>query len=135
MTSKLKGWKSRRDFRRDLGYYIGKPEWGESYWIAFGYYADGSESYIGITWETDNIIRKQAHTELLTALRTIYPSAKSGSRWVYEMVRSPAADLSNPDVLWRMHKDPAEFVTDLANHLLAIAGVSEPIIDRLVRNK
>jgi hypothetical protein len=120
-------------FKTWAGYYIAKPEWRESYWIALDCSPDGSEIYIGITWESHNL-RKQARIELLTALQTIYPSARFGSRSVYEMVRSPA-DWSKPDVLWRMHKDPAEFVTDLANHLLATAGVSEPIIDRLVRNK
>jgi hypothetical protein len=79
---------------------------------------------------------KQAIAELLTALQTIHPSAKShpGWRWVYAMLRSPEPDWSKPDVLWRMHNDP-KFVTDFANELLAIAKVTEHIIDRLVRNK
>jgi hypothetical protein len=138
LTTKLKGWKSWRDpnfFKTSAGYYIAKPEWEESYWIGFECWPDGSRIDIGISWETDNV-RKQAVAELLTALQTIYPSAKStlGYGWVYAMLRSPASDWSKPDVLWQMHKDP-EFVTDLANQLLAIAKVSEHIIDRLVRNK
>ena len=55
---------------------------------------------IGITWETDNT-RKQALAELLTAVQSIYPSAKSNPRWkwVYATLRSPAPDWSKPDVL------------------------------------
>ena len=140
LMGKLKGWKPQRDsnfFKATAGYYITKPKWGESYWIGFECYPDGSRVDIGITWETDNT-RKQALAELLTALQRIYPSAKIWSnprlKWVYAMLRSPAPDWSKPDVLWRMHKDP-EFVTDLANQLLEIAKVSEHIINRLVRKK
>jgi hypothetical protein len=138
LTKKLKGWKPWREgnfFKTTAGYYITKPEWGESYWIGFECWPDGSRIDICIYWETDNI-RKQAIAELLTALQTRYPSAKSHPGWrcVYAMLRSPASDWSKPDVLWQMHKDP-EFVTDLANQLLEISEVSEHIIDRLVRNK
>jgi hypothetical protein len=138
LRRKLKGWKTFRDpnfFKTYAGYYITKTEWGESYWIGFECYPNLRQIDIGIMWETGNI-RKQAPTELLPALQTIYPSAKyiPAHRWVYAMLRSPEPDWSKPDVLWRMHKDP-EFVTDVANQLLAIAKVSEHIIDRLVRNK
>jgi hypothetical protein len=138
LTGKLKGWKSWRDpnfFKTYAGYYIVKPEWEESYWIGFECYPNCRQIDIGITWETKNT-RKQGVAELLTALQTIYPSAKylPAYRWVYAMLRSPAPDWSKPDVLWRMHKNP-EFVTDLANQLLEIAKVSEHIIDRLVGNK
>ena len=38
LMRKLKGWKPSREgnfFKTGAGYYIAKPEWGESYWIAF----------------------------------------------------------------------------------------------------
>jgi hypothetical protein len=136
LTKKLKGWKSSREggfSNRWSGCYIAKPKWRDNYCIALDCWAEGSEVYIGIAWETDNV-RKQARAEVLTALQTIDRSAKPYPRGVYAMLRSPAADWSKPDVLWRMHKKP-EFVTDVANQLLAIAQVSEHIIDRWVRNE
>ena len=122
-------------FEATAGYYITKPEWGESYRIGFECYPNGSKIDIGICWKTDNI-RKQAPAELLTALQKIYDRAEYTPkyRWVYATLLSPERDWSKPDALWRMHKDP-EFVTDIANQLLEIAKMSEPIIDRLVRNK
>ena len=133
LTREFKGWKPWRDSTK--GYYIAKPEWGDSYWIGFECYSGGSWIDIGISWETVKP-GKEAVAELLTALQTRYPSAKYNPRWswVFSPMRSPAPDWSKPDVLWRMHKNPA-FVTDVANQLLEIANVSESIIDRLVRKK
>jgi hypothetical protein len=138
LTRKLKGWEPSREgifFKTTAGYYITKPKWGESYWIGFECYPDGSTIDIGICWETDNI-RKQSVVELLTALQKIYPSAKFTPvyQWVYATLQWPEPDWSKPDVLWKMHKDQ-EFVTALADQLLKIVDVSEHIIDRLVRNK
>jgi hypothetical protein len=132
------GWKPWRnsDFLKPYAdYYIAKPEWGESYWIGFECYPNWRQIDIGIYWEPGKM-PEQGIAELLTALQKIHPSAKShpGLRWVYAKLRSPEPDWSKPDVLWRMHNDP-KFITDFANELLAIAKVTEHIIDRLVRNK
>ena len=65
LKRKLKGWKPWRELLQErAGYYIAKPEWGESYWIAFECYADGSEIDIGITWETDNTPKASSHGTL-----------------------------------------------------------------------
>ena len=93
LTRKLKGWKPSREGNFFKTWARGITSRNLNGERVIGLHssarADGSEIYIGITWETDNL-RKQARIELLTALQTIYPSAKFGSRWVYEMVRSPA---------------------------------------------
>ena len=46
----------------------------------------------------------------------------------------PAADWRDPDVLWQMHKD-FKFLESVAEQLLELAKISEPIVDRLVRRK
>lgn len=138
LMGKLKGWKSWRDFKffeAPAGYYITKPEWGDSYWIGFECYSGGSWIDIGISWETVKP-RREALAELLTALQMIYPSAKYNPRWswVFAQLRLPAPDWGKPDVLWQMYKDEG-FVTNVAGQLLEIAKKSEHIIDRLVRKK
>jgi hypothetical protein len=71
----------------------------------------------------------------LTAIGKPYPSAIAGKWWEAKMtMRSPAADWQQPDVLWRMHKDRS-FLENVAEQLLEVARISEPIVDRLVQRK
>lgn len=71
--------------------------------------------------------------ELLNAVQKKHPSVKSNSWWEARVVmRSPAPDWRKPEVLWRLHKD-GNFLTEVAQQLLEIVGVSELIIDRLSR--
>jgi hypothetical protein len=138
LMRKLKGWKPWRDsnfFKAYAGYYITKPEWGESYWIGFECYPDGSRVDIGITWETDNT-RKQALAELLTAAADI-PLSRDLVRPTLELglcdMRSPSPTGASRMCCGECIRP--KFVTDLANQLLKIVEVSEHIIDRLVRKK
>lgn len=49
-------------------------------------------------------------------------------------VPTASADWRKPEALWRMHKDPA-FLTDVADQLMEILEVSEPVIDKLTRKQ
>jgi hypothetical protein len=46
-------------------------------------------------------------------------------------MRSPAADWHDPKVLWQAHTDH-KFLEDVAEQLLGVAEISEPIVDPLV---
>ena len=46
-------------------------------------------------------------------------------------MQSPAADWHDPKVLWQMHTD-LKCLEDLAEQLLGVAEISEPIVDRFV---
>jgi hypothetical protein len=46
-------------------------------------------------------------------------------------MQSPAADWHDPKVLWRVHTDN-KFLEDVAEQLLGMAEISEPIVDRFV---
>jgi inactivated superfamily I helicase len=47
---------------------------------------------------------------------------------------SPASDWRKPEVLWKMHKDPA-FLESVAEQLVDLAKVSEKVIARIERKK
>ena len=46
-------------------------------------------------------------------------------------MQSPAANWRKPEVLWQMHTD-TKFLEDVAEQLLGVAEISEPIVDRFV---
>jgi hypothetical protein len=139
LKGKLKGWETFRqhDFFNDYwaGYYVAKPAWGKVYGIGFECIKHGGTMDLGISRGTNNTQKQPLSPELLDAVQSIHPSAKSHPWWeAFVTLRSPAPDWRKPDVLWRMHKD-AEFLTDVADQLVEIAEVSEHVIDRLVRKK
>jgi hypothetical protein len=71
----------------------------------------------------------------LAAIKEQYPSARSRAWWEAVIdLHSPAPDWTEPTVLWRLHKDD-KFLGEVAEQLLAVAKISEPILDRLARSK
>jgi hypothetical protein len=139
LKGKLKEWETFRqhDFFNDhwAGYYVAKPAWGKVYAIGFECVQHGGTMYLGISRKTNDTRKQPLSPELLGAVKTIHPSAKSHPWYeAFVTLRSPAPDWRKPDVLWRMHKD-TEFLTNVADQLLELAKVSGHIIDRLVRNK
>ena len=139
LKTKLKGWdcglRSGRFFVDEYPVFaIWKPAW-EHHSIAFECGDKGDFMDIGIVRDTDDTGKLPLHGPLLSAVQKILPSAKSNRSWeAYATMHSPASDWRKPEVLWRIHKDPA-FLTDVANQLLEIKAVSETIIDGLARKR
>ena len=139
LKKKLKGWEigpygGRFFLEAYPGYYLTKNGW-EHHSIGFQCGEYGDRMIIGVSRDTDDTKKVPLHEQVLTAVQKILPSAKSRSWWeAWVTMRSPAPDWRKPEALWRMHKDTA-FLTDVADQLLEIVEVSEPIIDRLVRKK
>jgi len=139
LKRKLKGWKSEPWGGRFFvdaypGFYISKPAW-EHYSVGLQCGEYGSRVVLGIARDTPDTRKLPLFPPLLNAVQQILPSAKSQAWWEARVnMHSPAPDWRNPEVLWLMHKDGA-FLTDVANQLLEIVGVSERIIDQLARKK
>jgi hypothetical protein len=137
LKKKLKGWEiGPEDGRFFLdcypGYYLKKVSW-VYHFIGFQCGEYGDRMIIGVCRDTNDTREVPLHAPLLTAVQKIYPSAKSNSWWEASApLRSPETDWKMPTTLWRMHKD-ATFLTDIANQLLDIAEVCEPILDSLVQ--
>lgn len=132
---KKKGWDfepwNRFFLDRWAGFAIWKPAWNRSISFQCGQY--GAHMGIGVSRDTDDTKKLPLHEPLLTAVRKIHPSAQSEPWWeAYAIMHSPAPDWRKPEVLYRIHKDPA-FLTDVADQLLEIAEVSAPIIASLAR--
>lgn len=116
------------------GFAIWKPAW-EYYSIAFQCCQDGVWMKKGVIRDTSDTEKLPLHEPLLRAVQKILPSAKSDLWWeAVTVMHSPAPDWRKPEVLWRIHKDPA-FLTDVANQLLEIAEITAPIIDGLAKRQ
>ncbi|HPF99366.1 MAG TPA: hypothetical protein PLE77_04810 [Kiritimatiellia bacterium] len=139
LKKKLKGWRSELyggSFFVDAypGFYVSKPTW-KHHSIGFQCGEHGDRMTIGIARDTADSRKLPRYAPLLTAVQSILPAARSQAWWeARAAMRSPAPDWRKPDVLWRMHTDN-EFVKDVAEQLLEIARVGEPILDRLYRRK
>lgn len=140
LMKRLKGWKWERSGGRFFldaypGYYFWKPAWEGQYGLGLQCNEYGERMVFGVYREKDRIGKRPFCEELLSAIATLHPSARTHSWWEARMtMRSPAADWRKPEVLWQMHKD-SKFLDDVAEQLLEVAKISEPIVDRLVRKK
>lgn len=115
------------------GFSIWKPGWNRSISFSCGQY--GTQMGIGVSRDTDDTGKLPLHEPLLRAVQKILPSAKPNPWWeAMSPMHSPAPDWRKPEVLCRIHKDPA-FLTEVADQLLEIAEVSAPIIDRLAKRQ
>jgi hypothetical protein len=135
----LKGWKYEqyKTFFTDAygAYYFWKPAWENRYAIGLQCYRNGIRMDFGVERDKDKIGKRPYSDELLSAITRLHPSAQQNEWWEATIkMRNPAPDWRKPEVLWRMHTD-AKFLEDVAEQLLNIAKISEPIIDRLVRNR
>lgn len=137
LKKKLKGWEYCRFgsffIEQWPGYYFWKPAWKDKYSIALQCGDYGKCVSYGIGRETNNIRKQPLREELLIAIQKLHPSAKSQVWWEAQVtMRSPASDWRKPDVLWRMKTDD-KFLEDVAEQLLAVVKIGEPIIDKLMR--
>ena len=95
----------------------------------------GEQIIFGVVREKQRIGKQPLSEELLNAVRNVQPSARMDSWWAARITMSaPVADWRKPEVLWQMHKDD-KFLDSVAEQLLEVARISEPIIDRLERRK
>jgi hypothetical protein len=138
LKKKLKGYEFGRtgQFFVDPypGYYFWKPEW-EEFSIGLQCYEYGERMLFGLERDTPRVGKRVVSEQLLSAVRQLHPSVRADSWWGARIVMTlPASDWRKPEVLWRMHKDPA-FLESVAEQLLDLTKVSEKIIARLERKK
>lgn len=129
LMKSLKGWVSELDGDFQQKYAASsfwKPGWDE-YWISLESQEFGEQMVFGVMRDKDSIGKRPFIDELFNAI----PQTGSRKAWweVIIKMRSPAADWRKPEVLWRMHTDD-NFLEDVAEQLLGVAKISEPIIDR-----
>ena len=134
----LLGWKSGKDsiFFTDRypTYYFWKPEWVGQYGVALQFGEYGKEMVFGVYREKEKVGNRPFSDELMIAVKEVYRRAETNPWWDARIpMESPAEDWRKSNVLWRMHKDDS-FLNDVAEQLLELAKLSEPIVDRLVRD-
>lgn len=137
LKKKLKNWKCGRYGQffaeSDTGFYLLKAAWENQYSIGLQFRDHGEHMVIGVVREVPYIGKRQFCVELAEAFKKIHPSATTHQWWeARSPLRSPATDWRKPEVLWRMHTEK-QFLVEVAEQLLAVAKISEPIIDKLVR--
>ena len=140
LKRKLKGWKSERWGGRFFveaypGYYFWKPAWEDQYYMGLVCHEYGQRMLFGVEREQSQVRKRSSSEELLDAVRDVYPSARMNLWWAARIVMtSPAPDWRKPEMLWQMHKD-VKFLESVAEQLLEVKEISEPILDGLVRKK
>jgi hypothetical protein len=140
LKRKLNGWKFERWGGHFFvaaypAYYFWKPAWEDQYYLALQSYDYGQRMIFGVQREKNRIGKRPFSEQLLDAVREVQPSAGIDSWWAVRITLSvPAPDWRKPEVLWQMHKD-GKFLESVAEQLLEVATISEPIVDRLVRKE
>ena len=146
LRKKLKGWDFEnwgRCFIEPVPcFYFWKPAWKAQhsepqYYVSLQFEDYGRKMTFGLARNYGlKHIKKRAHCpELLTAVGKLQPSASAKTWWEAKVnMRSPAADWTTPQALWRMQKD-GKFLEEVAEQLVQVAQTCTPIIDRLVREK
>lgn len=139
LIEQLQGWKYAIEGRFFIDQWpcfnVFKPNWGNDYGITLQCWGFGEKMLLGVTRDEKNKSIPPVCGEVLSAVKTLHPSAKSEKWWEAQVtIRSPAGDWRKPDVLWRMHKEKL-FLSDVADQLLEIAKISEPVVNRLTRRK
>ena len=140
LKRKLPGWKSERWGGRffEVGYpsyCLWKPAWEDQYGLALECNGFGERMIFGVYREKYEIGKRPFSADLLIAIQEVQPSARTHSWWEARItLRVPAPDWRKPEVLWQMHKD-VKFLWSVAEQLLDVAEISEPILDRLVRQR
>lgn len=114
-----------------------KPAWKGEYYVSLYFGSHGQDMCFGLGRDVDKEkIKNRRHSpDLITAVREYYPRANGGNQWWEARVSMPAADWGKPEVLWRMRDEKEEFLDEVADHLLKVAKISAPFVDRLARKK
>jgi hypothetical protein len=138
LTAELKGWKFGRESTIYVDeyatYYFLKPEWAGDYGLKLQWGKYGVEMVLGVYWVREKVGKRPHCDDLLCAVKEKFPSAKSNP-WYEARVemKTPASDWRSPEIMWRMHTD-ATFLNSVAEQLLDLAKISEPFVDRLVKD-
>ncbi len=137
LKTNLQGWKSEnpQTFFTDRGpcYSIWKPAWAGQYGLSLQFGDYGKKMRFGLYREIDQIGERPFCEELMNAVKDAFPHAVAEGWWeALILMESPAEDWSKMEILWRMHKDDS-FLDDVADQLLELERISEPIVDGLVQ--
>jgi hypothetical protein len=119
---------------------FGKSGWRKDYYVGLVFTEYGKEVAFGLRRDAGQkrIQNRQHCPELLPAVKKHYPSAGAYRWWeawigVQSLsVQPPPDDWGKPEVLWRMRDEDEAFLNEVAEHLLKVAKISEPIVDRFV---
>src|SRR6266542_3659990 len=123
----------RRPILDNAAYYFWKPAWEGQYHLCLACREYGQQMIFGVEREKNRLGKRPPSGTVLEAVQERHPSARINSWWEARIkMRAPAADWRNPDVLWQMHRD-FKFLESVAEQLLELAKISEPIVDQLVR--
>lgn len=135
----LKGWQSDREqkfYENSWACYdLWKPDWNNEYGLGLIWYDYGKKIAFGIYRDKDNFGQRPFCPDVLKAVAAIDPSAGKNPWWEAQiLMKHPATDWSNPDVLWQMHTDEG-FLQSVTDQLLEVAKITEPVIDQWMRRK
>lgn len=137
LLKKLRGWKPEPSDEYTRGswssFAVYKPTWEKQYYVTLFFDITGQEVSFGVLRD-EEFIKKRPHSQqILDAVRSRHPSAKSSSWWEANItMRSPATDWGKPETLWQLHKDQ-KFLDKVEEQLLQVAIVAAPSIDRAVK--
>lgn len=107
-----------------------KPNWVEHYQLKLQFCDGGKKMVFGVIGPCDDSL----HDDLLPKIKLEFPMAKQFKKDGWEAIINmdyPAPDWRRSDILWRMFTEEI-FLNEVANELLKLAKISEPIIDQLV---
>lgn len=136
LKKQLPGWKNERyeEYFKDqyAGFYIGKPAW-QNYQINLECHRYGEKMIFGVWRDQGKLAKEPFCGEMLTAVRSKFPSARSRNWWEAEItMQAPARDWRPPEQLWRLRKDET-FRDQVVAQLLEVAQIAEPIIDKITK--
>jgi hypothetical protein len=141
LNATLKSWTFEYEKRWFIAsydsFYIWKPEWKDEYFVTLSCENKGTRMTFGISRDLDKEqVKKRGHCEdILNAIKQIHPTATVNNWWEAVMpMRTEGADWTKPEVLWRMHSD-GTFLDEVANQLIEVARIAEPIVDRFIQAK
>jgi hypothetical protein len=87
----------------------------------------------GVSREKHKVGKRPFSEELMKAVRKVHPQTKTNEWWEARIVmKYPCSDWRSADVLWQIKTDES-FLNKVAEQLLELASISEPIVDELVR--
>jgi hypothetical protein len=135
LTKKRKGWRTGIDnghFFLDPwpSFEFYKPEWGTDYSLTLQCGRYGEIMLFGVTRDENKVPGLELCSEILEAVRKLYPAAKTAKWWeALISLRSPSPDWRKPEILWRIRTDQ-DFMDDIENQFIDLANEVEAIIDR-----
>jgi len=137
LKRRLRGW----DFEREQVFYqdswasfnFWKRSWNHRYGIGLMWHDYGRSITFGCYYNTDHGKRPK-QDQVLNAVVKAFPKARRDQWWEARMEFTSPADWTTPQALWRLHADDALFQS-VAQKLIAVAEISQPIINELVRSK